>query len=78
MDLIKAISNLLGIVCGIIGILLVPLGIWFLRPAIKNKNRPYLIIGLLILALAIGCFIAAFGLFTTGIMKLAPALPTAP
>jgi len=72
MDLIKTISNVLGVICIVIGVLLIPLCIWFLQPAIKKKNKTFLIIGVLVLAMAAGCFIGAFIMFTTGIIKQAP------
>jgi heme A synthase len=68
MDLVKTISTILGVVCIIIGILLIPLSIWFLQPAIKDKDKVFLIIGILILILAAACFIGAFSMFTTGII----------
>lgn len=72
MDLIKSVSNVLGGICAVIGFLLIPLVVWFLRPAIKNKDRVSLIIAIMVLALAVGCFIGAFVLFTQGIIKQAP------
>jgi xanthine/uracil permease len=72
MDLIKTVSNVLGVVCTIIGVLLIPLAIWFLKPGLKNKDRASLVISILIMALAAACFIGAFSLFTTGILKQAP------
>jgi hypothetical protein len=75
MDMIKTVSNVLGGVCAVIGVWLVPLGIWFLRPAIKTKDRTSLIIAILVLALAVGSFIGAYVLFTQGIIKQAE-MPT--
>ena len=75
MDFMRTVSTILGAVCTIIGILLVPLGIWFLRPGIKNKDKAYIIIAALVLLLALGSFIGAFVLFTQGIIKEAPPLP---
>ena len=72
MDLIKTLSNVLGVICVVIGVLLVPLSIWFIKPAINNKDRAALVIAILVLALAAGCFIGAYSLFTTGIIKQAP------
>jgi hypothetical protein len=69
MDLVKTVSNVLGVVCVIIGVLLVPLGIWFLRPGIKNKDRVSLIVSILILALAVGTLVGAYVLFTQGLLK---------
>ena len=63
------VSNLLGAVCVIIGVLLIPLGIWFLKPGIKNKDRPSLIISIVILALAVGTLVGAYVLFTQGLLK---------
>jgi len=71
MDIIKTVSNILGVICVIIGVLLIPLSIWFFQPAIKNKDKVSLIIAILILVLVVGCFIGAFSLFTTGIIKQA-------
>ena len=71
MDLIKTISNILGVICIVIGILLIWLSIWFLQPAIKDSDRTSLIIAILILVLVVGCFIGASSLFTTGIIKQA-------
>lgn len=71
MDLIKTISNILGVICIVIGILLIPLSIWFLRPGIKDSDRTSLIIAILIMVLTVACFVAAFSMFTTGIIKQA-------
>jgi hypothetical protein len=71
MDLIKTISNILGVICIIIGILLIPLSIWFLKPAIQERERSSLIIGILILVLVAACFVGAFFMFTIGILKQA-------
>jgi len=71
MDLIKTVSNVLGVICSVIGVLLIPLSIWFFQPAIKNKDRTSLIIAILVLALAAGCFVGAYIMFTTGIIKQA-------
>jgi hypothetical protein len=70
MDLIKTLSNILGGVCVVIGILLIPLIIWFLRPAIKDSDRTSLVIAILIMVLTVGCFVAAFSMFTTGLIKI--------
>ena len=72
MDLIKTVSNVLGVICIVIGVLLIPLSIWFIKPAIKNKDRTSLVVAILVLALAAGCFIGAYIMFTTGIIKQAP------
>ena len=69
MDLVKSVSNILGVVCAIIGILLIPLGIWFLRPGIKNKDRVSIIIAVFVLLLAAGAFAGAYGMFTQGLLK---------
>lgn len=69
MDVIKTVSNLLGAVCVIIGVLLLPLFTWFLQPAIKNKDRVSLAIAIFVLVLSIFCFIGAYSLFTTGIIE---------
>ncbi len=72
MDLIKTVSNVLGVICIVIGVFLIPLSIWFLRPAIKNRDWTSLVIAILVLALAAGCFTGAYIMFTTGIIKMAP------
>lgn len=72
MDLIKTVSNVLGGICIVIGVLLLPLCIWFLRPAIKDRDRTSLIVAICVLLLAVACFIGAFVLFTQGIIKQAP------
>ena len=72
MDLIKTISDVLGVICIVIGILLIPLSIWFLQPAVKNRDRTSLIIAIIVLALAAVCFAGAYIMFTTGIIKMAP------
>jgi hypothetical protein len=69
MDIIKTISNVLGVICVVIGILLIPLSIWFLQPAIKNRDTVSLVIAILVLLLCAACFIGAFSLFTTGIIE---------
>jgi len=71
MDLIKTLSNVLGVIAIVIGVFLIPLSIWFLQPAIKNKDRTSLVIAIIVLALAAGCFIGAYIMFTTGIIKMA-------
>ena len=68
MDLIKTISNVLGVICIVIGLLLIPLTVWFLQPAIKNKDRVSLVIAIFVLLLCAFCFIGAYSLFTTGII----------
>lgn len=72
MDLVKTVSNVLGVVCTIIGVLLIPLGIWLIRPGIKNKDRTALVISILVFILAVGSFVGAYILFTQGILKQAP------
>jgi hypothetical protein len=69
MDLIKSVSNILGVVGAIIGLLLIPLGIWFLRPGIKNKDVPSLVIGIIILIFSITTLAAAYVLFNQGLLK---------
>ena len=72
MDLVKTVSNVVGGVCTVIGVLLVPLGIWLLRPGIKNKDRAAIVIASIVLVLAVCSFIGAYVLFTQGIIKQAP------
>jgi hypothetical protein len=69
MDIIKTVSNVLGVVCVVIGVLLIPLSVWFLQPAIKNKDKVSLIIAISVLVLSTFCFIGAFSLFTSGIIN---------
>ena len=72
MDLIKTLSNILGVICIIIGVFLIPLSIWFLQPALKNKDRTSLIVAIVVLAMAAVCFIGAYFMFTTGLIQQAP------
>jgi len=69
MDIIKTVSNALGVVCIVIGLLLIPLSIWFFQPAIKNKDRVSLVIAIIVLILSAFCFIGAYSLFTKGIIE---------
>jgi len=69
MDIIKTVSNVLGVVCIIIGLLLIPLSIWFFQPALKNKDSVSLVIAIIVLVLSTFCFIGAYSLFTTGIIE---------
>ncbi|MHB8084512.1 MAG: hypothetical protein ACYDHZ_01640 [Dehalococcoidia bacterium] len=74
MDLIKSVSAALGVLCIIIGILLLPLGIWLLSNGLKNKDRPSIVIAILLFALAILTFFGAYSLFTQGILQTSPYL----
>jgi thiol:disulfide interchange protein len=74
MDLIKTVSTALGIVCIIIGVLLLPLGSWLLSNGLKNRDRPSIIIAVLLFALAALTFFGAFSLFTQGILQSSPYL----
>jgi uncharacterized membrane protein len=74
MDLIKTVSTALGIVCAIIGILLLPLGIWLLSNGLKNRDHPSIVIAILLFALAAMVFFGAFSLFTQGILQTSPYL----
>jgi xanthine/uracil permease len=69
MELIKTVSNVLGVVCAVIGLLLLPLSIWFLQPALKNKDRVSLVIAIIVLAVSVFCFIGAYSLFTQGLIQ---------
>ena len=69
MDLVKSVSNILGVVCVIIGLLLIPLGIWFLKPGIKNKDIPSLVIGIIVLAFAVTTLAGAYVLLTQGLLQ---------
>ena len=69
MELIKTVSNVLGVVCIAIGILLLPLSIWFLQPALKNKDRVSLVIAIIVLVVSVFCFIGAYNLFTQGLIQ---------
>jgi len=71
MDLIKTLSNVLGVIAIVIGLFLIPLSIWFLQPAIKNRDRISLIVAIVVLVLAAGCFIGAYFMFTAGLIKMA-------
>jgi hypothetical protein len=71
MDLIKTLSNVLGVIAVIIGLFLIPLGIWFLQPAIKGRDRTSLVVAIVVLIVAAVCFIGAYFMFTTGIIKQA-------
>jgi drug/metabolite transporter (DMT)-like permease len=71
MDLIKTVSDILGWISIVIGILLIPLSIWFFKPAFKDSDSTSWIIAILIVILAIACFYAAFSMFTTGLIKQA-------
>jgi drug/metabolite transporter (DMT)-like permease len=74
MDLIKTVSTALGIICTIIGVLLLPLGIWLLSNGLKNKDRPSIVIAILLFALAALTFFGAYSLFTQGILQTSPYL----
>lgn len=69
MDLVKTVSNILGVVCAIIGILLVPLGVWFLKPGIKNKDRVSIVIAIVVMILSVCALVGAYVLFTQGLLK---------
>jgi len=69
MDIIKTVSNVLGAICIVIGLLLIPLSIWFLQPALKSKDRVSLVIAIIVLILSAFCFIGAFSLFTQGLIQ---------
>lgn len=69
MDIIETVSNVLGVICIVIGLLLLPLSAWFFQPAIKNRDRVSLVVAILVLLLSAACFIGAFSLFTTGIIE---------
>jgi len=69
MDIIKTVSNVLGVICIVIGVLLIPLTIWFLQPAIRNEDRVSLVIAIIVLVLSAFCFIGAYSLFTQGLIQ---------
>jgi drug/metabolite transporter (DMT)-like permease len=69
MDIIKTVSNVLGVVCVVIGLLLLPLSIWFFQPAFKSKDRVSLVIAIIVLVLSVFCFIGAYSLFTQGLIQ---------
>jgi len=69
MDLVKSVSNILGVVCVIIGLLLIPLGIWFLKPGIKNKDIPSLVIGIIVLVFSLTTLAGAYVLLTQGLLQ---------
>ncbi len=72
MDLIKTLGNVLGVIAIVIGLFLIPLSVWFLRPAIKNRDSVSLVVAIVVLALAAACFAGAYFMFTTGLIKMAP------
>lgn len=69
MDIIKTVSNVLGVVCVVIGLLLLPLSLWFFQPALKSKDSVSLAIAIIVLVLSIFCFIGAYSLFTQGLIQ---------
>lgn len=69
MDIIDKLSLALGIVCVVLGILLIPIGGWFLKNAIKNKDVASYVIAGIILVFVILIFIGAFNVFTNGLIN---------
>ena len=72
MDLIKTVSNVLGIICLIIGVLLLPLGIWLISNGLKNKDRTSIVIAIMLFIMAVLVFFGAYSLFTQGILQTSP------
>jgi xanthine/uracil permease len=69
MELIGKLNVVLGVVCVIIGLLLVPIGGWFLKNAIVNKDTVSYVISAIILVFAVLIFIGAFNVFTSGLIN---------
>ena len=69
MELIGKFNIVLGVVCVIIGLLLVPIGGWFLKNAIKNKDVASYVISGIILVFAVLIFIGAFNIFSNGLIN---------
>jgi xanthine/uracil permease len=69
MDWIAKLNVVLGVVCVVIGLLLVPIGGWFLKNAIQNKDTVSYVIAVIILVFAVLIFIGAFNIFTSGLIN---------
>ena len=72
MDFLQTVNVILAIVCIVIGLLLMLLGGWFLWSGLKNRERPSVVIAILIFILAVFAFVGAFNLFKYGIIRAAP------
>jgi xanthine/uracil permease len=69
MDWIGKLNVVLGVICVIIGLLLVPIGGWFLKNAIINKDTASYVVAAIILIFAILIFIGAFNILTSGLIN---------
>jgi len=69
MEWIQKLNVALGVLCTIIGLLLSPMGIWFLRNGLKNRDTVSIVIAVIILSFAIISFVGAFSLFTNGLIQ---------
>jgi xanthine/uracil permease len=69
MEWIQKLNIVLGVVCIIIGVLLAPIGGWFLKNAIKNKDIASYVIAAIILVFAVLIFIGAFNILTNGLIN---------
>jgi len=69
MELIGKLNVALGIVCVIIGLLLVPMGGWFLKNGIKNKDVASYVVSAIILVFAVLVFIGAFNILSNGLIN---------
>jgi xanthine/uracil permease len=75
MDFLQTVNIILGVICIIIGLLLIPMSIWFMFSGIKNRDRVFIIIAVAVLVLAIVAFFGACNLFTSGIIRASPYMP---
>ena len=71
LDFIDTLSNTLGIVSIVIGILLLPLFGWLFWNGIKDRDKTSIIVSVFILAFAILVFIGAYYMFTQGLLRRA-------
>ena len=69
MDFIGTLSRVLGIVCVVIGLLLLPLYGWFFWNGIKGRDKLSVVISILILAFAVFVFVGAYLIFTQGLLR---------
>ncbi len=72
MELIQRLSTIIGAVCIVIGLLLLPLGIWFMINGTKNKDKVSIVIAVFILLLAAATLYGAIYLFTNGLIQASP------
>jgi len=69
VNLIDTLSTVLGIVCIVIGLLLLPLFGWLFWNGIKNRDKTSVIISILILAFAVFVFVGAYLMFAQGLLS---------